>query len=91
MENDWKSKTGNLVFCRQEGKTMSVIRDIDKGKGEIIRVEISEFKGNKYLNLRVWYTDSEGEYKPTQKGIAIPVGLYSEVKDAILAAESALS
>ncbi|TGK03173.1 transcriptional regulator [Leptospira langatensis] len=70
---------------------MSVIRDIDKGKGEIIRVEISEFKGNKYLNLRIWYTDSEGEYKPTQKGIAIPVGLYAEVKDAILAAESLLN
>ena len=51
---------------------LGIIKDIDKGKGEIIRVEISEFKGKKLLNLRVWYTDANGDYKPTQKGIAIP-------------------
>jgi hypothetical protein len=66
---------------------MGVIRDIDKGGGEIIRVEISEFRGQNYLNLRVWYTDKEsGEYKPTQKGIAIRPELYPEIKAAILAA-----
>jgi hypothetical protein len=65
-----------------------IIKDIDKGKGEIIRVEISEFKGKKLLNLRVWYTDANGEYKPTQKGIAIPPELYEQVKEAINAAGS---
>ncbi|MEQ9364015.1 MAG: transcriptional coactivator p15/PC4 family protein [Leptospirales bacterium] len=70
---------------------MGVIRDIDKGGGEIIRVEISEFRGQNYLNLRVWYTDKEsGEYKPTQKGIAIRPELYSEIKAAILDAEREL-
>ena len=63
-----------------------IIKDIDKGKGEIISVEISEFKGKKLLNLRVWYTDANGEYKPTQKGIAIPPELYDQVKEAINAA-----
>jgi len=62
---------------------LGIIKDIDKGKGEIIRVEISEFKGKKLLNLRVWYTDANGEYKPTQKGIAIPPELYEQVKEAI--------
>jgi hypothetical protein len=65
-----------------------IIKDIDKGKGEIIRVEISEFKGKKLLNLRVWYTDANNEYKPTQKGIAIPPELYDQVKEAINAAGS---
>ncbi len=36
---------------------MGLIREIDKGRGEVIRVEVSEYKGIKYLNLRVWYTD----------------------------------
>ncbi|MBE7412474.1 MAG: transcriptional coactivator p15/PC4 family protein [Leptospiraceae bacterium] len=67
---------------------LGVIRDIDKGKGEIIRVEISEYKGKSYLNLRVWYTDKEGELKPTQKGIAIPPELYEDVKTAIIEAGS---
>ena len=65
---------------------LGIIKDIDKGKGEIIRVEISEFKGKKLLNLRVWYTDANGDYKPTQKGIAIPPELYEQVKEAIKAA-----
>ena len=67
---------------------LGIIRDVDKGKGEIIRVEISEYKGKSYLNLRVWYTDKEGEFKPTQKGIAIPPELYEEVKQAVIEAGS---
>ncbi len=67
---------------------MGVIRDIDKGGGEIIRIEISEFKGQKFFNLRVWYTDKEsGAYKPTQKGIAVRPDLFGQLKEAILAAE----
>jgi hypothetical protein len=31
---------------------MGIIKDIDKGGGEIIRIEVSEFKGIKYLNLK---------------------------------------
>ncbi len=70
---------------------MGVIRDIEKGGGEIIRVEISEFRGKNYLNIRTWYTDREsGEYKPTQKGVSIRPDQYEELKAAILAAESEL-
>lgn len=70
---------------------MGIIRDIDKGGGEIVRVEVSEFKGQKYLNLRIWYTHKEtGEFKPTQKGIALRPEMYAELKAAILAAEAEL-
>ncbi len=45
---------------------MIYCKDIDRGQGEIIRVEISEFKKEKRLNIRTWYTDKQsGEYKPT--------------------------
>ncbi|HMZ37375.1 MAG TPA: transcriptional coactivator p15/PC4 family protein, partial [Leptospiraceae bacterium] len=48
---------------------MAILKDIEKGAGEIIRVEVSEYQGKKYLNVRVWYTDkTSGEFKPTQKG-----------------------
>jgi hypothetical protein len=69
-------------------KRTGVIRDIDKGaRGEVIRVEVTEYKGATYLNLRVWYIDKDGELKPTQKGIAIGPELYDQVKDAFLEAE----
>ena len=63
-------------------------KDVPKGKGEIIRVEISEFKGQNYFNIRIWYTDKDsGEYKPTSRGVTLRPGLYSELKSAILEAE----
>jgi hypothetical protein len=65
-------------------------KDINKGKGEIIRVEVGEFKGKKLLNIRVWYTDEAGEYKPTKKGITIAPELYAKVKEAFLEAEGHL-
>jgi len=68
-----------------------IIRDIDKGKGEIIRVEISEFKGKQLVNIRTWYTDANGEYKPTQKGIAIAPEIFPELQQAILEAGSRLA
>lgn len=71
---------------------MAIIKDIDKGGGEIIRVEVSEFKGKQYLNIRTWYTDRDsGEYKPTQKGVSIRPDLYEALKEAVLAAGAALS
>lgn len=65
-----------------------VIRDIEKGsRGEVIRIEVTEYKGNYFLNLRIWYTDKDGELKPTQKGIAVSPELYDDLKEAILSAE----
>ncbi|MBL8021302.1 MAG: transcriptional coactivator p15/PC4 family protein [Leptospirales bacterium] len=70
---------------------MPTIKDIEKGGGEIIRIEVSEYKGQKYLNVRVWYTDkNSGEYKPTQKGVAIKPEQYKDFMSAIIAAEGEL-
>lgn len=70
---------------------MPTIKDIEKGGGEIIRIEVSEYKGQKYLNVRVWYTDKNtGEYKPTQKGVAIKPDQYKDFMSAIIAAEGEL-
>ncbi len=66
---------------------MGIIKDIDKGNGEVIRVEISEFKGQQYLNIRTWYTDKEGELKPTQKGVTIRPEQFADLKAALLQAE----
>jgi hypothetical protein len=65
-----------------------LIKDIDRGKGEVLRIEISEYKGKKLLNLRIWYTDKEGELKPTQKGVTVSPESYEELKEAILEAGS---
>ena len=36
---------------------------------------VSEFKGVQYLNIREYFLDFEAEWKPTKKGISIPLEL----------------
>jgi hypothetical protein len=64
-----------------------IIKDIQKSSNEIIRIEISEFKGRELINIRVWYQalDEKGNvmYKPTQKGVALNVAQFNELKDGI--------
>lgn len=68
---------------------MAFQRDIDKGAGEVIRLEISEFKGKKLFNIRIWYTDKEsGQLRPTQKGVTIRPEQFGEIKQAVLDAEA---
>jgi hypothetical protein len=70
---------------------IGIIKDIDKGRGEVVRVEISEYKGATLFNVRIWYTDANGEKKPTQKGISISPDLITELKEAIEEAERRLA
>jgi hypothetical protein len=64
-----------------------IIKDIEKNNKEIIRIEVSEFKGMELINLRVWFQvlDDNGNvvYKPSQKGIAINISKYKELKEGI--------
>jgi len=59
--------------------------DIQKNKNEIIRVETSEFKGNKFIDCRVYFKDeNSGKYLPTKKGIAFSHKVAKQVIEAIL-------
>ncbi|MBN2402416.1 MAG: transcriptional coactivator p15/PC4 family protein [Spirochaetes bacterium] len=65
----------------------AIIKDIEKNSKEIIRIDISEFKGQELINLRIWFQAFDGNgnmiYKPTQKGIAINISKYDELKEGI--------
>ena len=59
--------------------------DIQKNKNEIIRVETSEFKGNKFIDCRVYFKDeNSGKHLPTKKGIAFSHKVAKQVIEAIL-------
>lgn len=60
-----------------------VLADIDKGRGEVIRVEVGEFKGKKLLHLRTWYTNEAGELAPTKKGIALTHDQFLKLKSVL--------
>jgi hypothetical protein len=62
------------------------MKDFDKnGKGDVIRVQVNEFKGATYLDIRVYYTaghDKGSDRKPTRTGIAIPIKMADDVIEA---------
>jgi hypothetical protein len=60
-----------------------VLVDIEKGRGEVIRVEIGEFKGKKLLHIRTWYTNEAGELAPTKKGVALSYDQFEKFKSVL--------
>lgn len=48
-----------------------LIGEIQKNSMEKIRVSTETFKGHSFIDIRVYYEDDTGEWKPTKKGIAI--------------------
>lgn len=64
-----------------------LVRTIDKGLGNRIHIRISRFKDRDYLDIRNYYEDDAGEWKPTRKGIAVPVEFYDELMETLTAAK----
>ncbi|MCK4506029.1 MAG: transcriptional coactivator p15/PC4 family protein [Candidatus Aegiribacteria sp.] len=58
------------------------IRDIEKGT-DLVRIELSEFKGNQYIGARIYYMDDKGDWKPTRKGITLTPEMMEQVRDAL--------
>ena len=67
-----------------------VIAQFEKNATEVVRVSLTEFRGHKLIDFRVYYSDDEGKYKPTKKGVSLSIGLYTDFKRAILALEKTL-
>jgi transcriptional coactivator p15 (PC4) len=51
-----------------------VIGERQLGRGDVLRIDIHDFKGNDYLNLRKWYTTADGQPAPG-KGLTVSVHL----------------
>ena len=59
------------------------MKQIRKNKSEVIRIQLKEYKEHKLIDLRVWYEDENGEYKPTKKGISFNRNFAVNVANAI--------
>jgi len=58
-------------------------KDIKYGKS-VIRVQKTIYKEKTYLDIRKYYLEEETEeYKPTRKGITIPIELAEQVKTVV--------
>src|SRR4030042_5245718 len=65
-----------------------IIKDIKKNNNEIIRIEVSEYKGRDLINIRIWYQTIDSVsgnlvFKPTQKGVTLNIAEFEELKDGV--------
>lgn len=61
-----------------------ILAAIPRSATEEIHIQINEYKGKKYLDLRVYYTTDDGlNWNPTKKGVTFPPEKLEDVKNAI--------
>ena len=67
-----------------------LIEQFEKNATEVVRVSLTEYRGRKLVDVRVYYADNEGQYRPTKKGVSLNVDVYPDFKRAMLALEKIL-
>ena len=61
-----------------------VIATIPRSATEEVQIQLSEYKGKKFLDLRIFYTTDAGvTWLPTKKGVAIYPENIELLKEAI--------
>ena len=68
-----------------------VVASFRRNPTEEVRATLNEFRGRRYMHLRIYYQDDNGEWKPTRKGVSLPTDFMPELKEAVLALEKALA
>ena len=72
-----------------EGKMLATISRSDT---EQLQIAVKEFKGRKYLDMRIFYTTDGGEsWLPTKKGVTCSPEHLEILKNAIEEAEKELA
>ncbi|OGI01009.1 MAG: hypothetical protein A2Y25_07845 [Candidatus Melainabacteria bacterium GWF2_37_15] len=68
-----------------------LLATIPRTATEEIQVQINEYKGKKYLDLRIFYTTDGGNtWNPTKKGVAIYPENLNALQEAIEQAQKEL-
>ena len=60
-----------------------LVHSFDRSATEQVQVSLSKYKGKTYADLRIYYKASDGEYRPTKKGITVSPAQLPELGEAI--------
>jgi hypothetical protein len=64
---------------------------IERNATEELQIAINEYKAKKYVDLRIFYTNDEGDtWNPTKKGVTVPPEKIDEVIEALEKAKEEL-
>ena len=61
-----------------------ILATIDRSATEQLQISVSEYRGNSYFNLRIYYTTDDGAtWLPTKKGVTFAPEQLDILSDAI--------
>ena len=61
-----------------------ILATVPRSATEEVQISINEYRGKKYLDLRVYYTTDDGlNWSPTKKGVTFSPDKLNELKDAV--------
>ena len=71
---------------------LKMLGTIERSETEQLQIALKEFKGRKYLDMRIFYTTDGGEsWLPTKKGVTCSPEHLEILKQAIEEAEKELA
>ena len=62
---------------------MQQIIEIKKNKSNYVHIELREYEGHKYVDVREFYDAEDGKRLPTKKGITFSPKVLEEVIDGL--------
>jgi hypothetical protein len=69
----------------------ALVARIAKNPTEEVRVSFTSYRGYDLLDIRVYFQDEQGEWRPTKRGVSLSVDSFAELRDAIVKAEEMLN
>jgi hypothetical protein len=67
-----------------------VIFELPKNSRETIRFSLAEYKGHRFVDLRIFFNDGGEDPAPTRKGLAVSPILWPQFKTALAQVEAAM-
>lgn len=59
------------------------MKEVQKNTQEKIRVEKRKYKGREFVDVRTYYLDDSGEWKPSPKGVTFRPDQLEEIIEAL--------
>jgi hypothetical protein len=56
-----------------------IIDSFKRNATEEVRATLRTYRGRQYMDVRIYYLDDAGEFKPTKKGINLSVELLADL------------
>lgn len=69
----------------------ALIARIGKNPTEEVRVALTSYRGHDLVDIRVFFQDEQGEWRPTKRGVSLSVDSFAELREAILKVEEMLN